>query len=58
MQGAGDAFLAETLSALHQTEAAVQLQSFCTGREGGGGGILTQRLYSGGMWRSLGLEFM
>lgn len=38
MQGAGDAFLAETLSALHQTEAAVQLQSFCTGREGGGGG--------------------
>lgn len=38
MQGAGDAFLAETLSALHQTGAAVQLQSFCTGREGGGGG--------------------
>lgn len=28
-------------------------------RPGGrGGGILTQRLYSGGMWRSLGLEFM
>lgn len=32
----GAAFLAETLSALHQTGAAVQLQSFCVCVVGGG----------------------